>query len=340
MKKRYAMGLVLAAVMLVAATYRVDWSVVCAAWREASWTMLLAALAIKWITFDLKASRWFVAVNLFAKRLSPPNTSVSRRSVLAASLIGFAGNIFLPARLGDVARVTYLSQKHHLPLTAMVSSASIGPLMDLLAMALSVLALVGTAVGTLVNPLWASITVMGLISLFGGLAWFAQITPVSARSHTNFMWQIIDQVHLRLRGLKSGWSSLRDPRSMLVMMTHTLAILIAEFVAMALALHAFGLPSGWPVPLALLVALTLSFAFNLTPGNIGPHQWISVIVLGLYDVPDSHAVAFSVAFQGSVHIMVVLSALIVLLRTGKTRSSQATPPPLDSSTSELESVSP
>lgn len=320
MKKRLLVGIALSVLMLIGVLSCVEWGAVVRAWSTVSWPLLVVALAIKWIVVDLKSSRWAIAIESSQESSTGARTTASRRAVRAASLLGFAGNIFLPARLGDVARVTYLSHKLSIPLATMVSSASLGPVLDLMAITLSLLLLIGTSVGTLVNPGVAIVTFIGLLG-----AWIMMI--VIARSDDNrfanncgSLGRLVYSLQMRFRGLRTGLQAVREVRSFCMMAIQTCAIVVAEYLAIAIALRAFGLPDFWPIPLALVTALNLSFAFNLTPGNIGPHQLVCTLVLGLFRVPASEAVAFSVAFQGSVHLLVVLSALIVLLREGKTSS--------------------
>jgi uncharacterized membrane protein YbhN (UPF0104 family) len=91
-----------------------------------------------------------------------------------------------------------------------------------------------------------------------------------------------------------------------------------ETAAMALGLHAFGVPLSPFLPSLLVVLLALAFAVPITPGNVGPHQFLCVAVLSVFGIAEADALSFSIGFQGCSMAMVLLLGGISLLSEGLT----------------------
>ena len=56
--------------------------------------------------------------------------------------------------------------------------------------------------------------------------------------------------------------------------------------------------------------------FPLTPGNVGTHQLVSVLVLGLFGVAEADALAFSIGMQAAAIVLMVGVGSAFLLREG------------------------
>ena len=89
-----------------------------------------------------------------------------------------------------------------------------------------------------------------------------------------------------------------------------------ETAAMCSALSAFGIQPDVMVAALLVVTLNLSFAVPLTPGNIGTHQLISVLILSLFGIERAAALSFSIGYQGAVHLMIVVIGGAFFCREG------------------------
>ena len=89
-----------------------------------------------------------------------------------------------------------------------------------------------------------------------------------------------------------------------------------ETAAMCSALSAFGIQPDVMIAALLVVTLNLSFAVPLTPGNIGTHQLISVLILSLFGIERAAALSFSIGYQGTVHLMIVLIGGAFFCREG------------------------
>jgi uncharacterized membrane protein YbhN (UPF0104 family) len=66
----------------------------------------------------------------------------------------------------------------------------------------------------------------------------------------------------------------------------------------------------------LVVVLNLSFAFPITPGNVGITQGISVFLLGAFAVTKVSALAYSIGAQGATYLLIVSLGIICFYLEG------------------------
>ncbi len=117
-------------------------------------------------------------------------------------------------------------------------------------------------------------------------------------------------------GLIEGLAGLADGRAAAIMLGQTVLVWCLETAAMCSALSAFGIQPEVMIAALLVVTLNLSFAVPLTPGNIGTHQLISVLILSLFGIERAAALSFSIGYQGAVHLMIVLIGGAFFCREG------------------------
>src|SRR5207244_1938735 len=73
-----------------------------------TWSWLVVAQGFGWLSVFIKGERWSLAIASGA-------ATRPRRRLFAASVIGTAGNMLLPARLGDVLRALVLRKHNAVP---------------------------------------------------------------------------------------------------------------------------------------------------------------------------------------------------------------------------------
>lgn len=305
---RLLLGLLLAIAILGVLASRMDGRAVASALRSANPWLLLASFGTTLASIWIKAQRWALAVA--AGVGSPP-----RRRAFAATAIGIAGNLLLPARLGDFARVLVL--RRHNPVAApraLLASWS-AQLFDLIAVA-AILAGAGLA-GHALAPLPALFGVLGavlglLVFLWGAHRWPRGAERLEATLPAFLRRRLGDT----LVNARQGLSFLGHPRTIAAVVGYTVLVWISDSLGMWLGLHAFGIPASPLVAALLVAAIGLSFVLPLTPGNVGTYQVICVLVLGTIGVPDAHAFALGIGFQGFSFGSMVLLGLVLLQREG------------------------
>ena len=307
--RRLLPGLGLALLILVLLARKVDPAAVWGVLRRASLPLLLLAFVPQLGSVWLKGERWAAAI---AAGAGPP----PRRRLLAASVIGTAGNLLLPARLGDVVRVLVLRRHNDVPASLGLMSSWSVQLFDLLAVA--VILVVAGFLGPALAPRPALLAVLAGVLALLGVLYLVHRYPAAAERVERRVVPRFAQARLLgvLAGLRRGLRFLGSGPTVLRILGWTAAVWLCETAAMTLGLRAFG-PAVGPAAAALLVAaIGLSFVLPLTPGNLGTYQLIAVLVLGAFGIDRDRAFAFALGYQAISILWLVALSLALLQREG------------------------
>src|SRR5580692_7355290 len=124
----WIIALPLAAFLLYWSLRGVDWKAVWATIAGARWEFLVAAGLFTCLSFFLRTLRWRILLN--AEENLPIGT------VFCATMAGYMGNAFLPARAGEVVRTLVVSGRSKLTKTYVLTTALSERLMDVIALIL------------------------------------------------------------------------------------------------------------------------------------------------------------------------------------------------------------
>jgi uncharacterized membrane protein YbhN (UPF0104 family) len=196
--------------------------------------------------------------------------------------VGSLVNTFLPARLGDAARVGLFSrtfpQEHDgRTLTTVGALAAVSA-----AEVLSQSSVVGSAAVIGAVPLWSLSVVVGV----GALA--TALTVVVARRFRGG----------RVLRLFEVFRSMADsPRQALRLLAWSGAATVCRLLAAAAIAASLGVPSPLEAGVVMCAVLTLATAIPLMPGNLGVTSGAIVLALHAQGVPLAPALAAGVAFH-------------------------------------------
>lgn len=306
MWKRVLLGVFLALLILYLLGRKVDAAEVLALLAKTRLDLLLVALAGAFVSLWLKGERWSLAIAAGAR----PRP---RKRLFAATVIGTAGNLLLPARLGDLARVLVFRKHNQVPAARSLIASWSAQLFDMLAVAV-ILLVAGSA--------FASRRVLGLV-LGGLLALLAAFALVVRRPDwaERLEKRLLPRfLHAKLAGLlasgRQGLHFLNHPPTLAAILILTAAVWVVETLILIVALRAFGLSLGLGVAALLAAAIGLSFALPLTPGNIGTYQLVCILVLGAAGVERDAAFAFGLGYQAVSLVVVAVCGMILLQREG------------------------
>lgn len=304
--KRLLLGLGLAALVLVWLASRLDRDAVWSALRDVRWELLLLAAVVQALGLRLKAERWIAAIA--AGRGDRPH-----RRAFAATVIGNAGNLLFPARLGDVARALVLRRHNDVSASqALIAGWSV-QIFDLVTLAVLVL-LSGSALLSTGAVAAAAVAGAGLLAILA----LVQRHPQRALRLEAAVLRGPRAAGLRerLERSREGLRFLGHGRSLAMALGLTLAIWLCDVASTVAALRAFGIPAGLAAAALLVAAAGVSFALPLTPGNVGVFQAVCVLVLVPFGVARERAFAFGLGAQAFSLALSVLWGLILLQREG------------------------
>jgi hypothetical protein len=311
--KRVLASVALAALLVAGVLWRVGPAPVAAAFRQISPALLAAALALQALAQLMKAQRWSLVLRAATR------TPVA--GALGAALVGAAANLVLPARLGELVRVQWVARRGGVSRTLALTAVGVTQLFDLLALGGLLLPLsLAAALRATVGPT-AALALVG--ATLGGLTLVValhrrperlqtameRLARVLPGRYASALRYYADQFTAGLRLLGAG-------RTLGAALLLTIGAWTLEVASVRLALQAFWPPAGLISALALTVVLNLAFLLPLTPGNVGPHQFLCVAVLGAYGVPAATALAFSLSLQGACAALVLAMGLSALAADG------------------------
>lgn len=316
--------LAVAGVFLVAAFRGVAWQEMWAAIRQARRGLLALAFLLLSVSCFTRAVRWRVLLG--AERPVAPLT------VFWATMVGYLGNNFLPARAGEALRTVMISRRTGLSMGYVVATALTERVVDMVALILfSMFALLTLgALPAWLLAAWRGLVVVGavgLVGLFvaprlehplvGLLAWL----PLPARLREGLV-ALVRQFLLGTRAFQHLGRALAFGGL-------TAAIWLLDAATALLVARAFWLTLSLPQALLLLAALGLASAAPSTPGYLGIYQFVAVTVLGPFGFTRDQALAYIIGYQAVIYAVVTVWGLLGLQQSSLSRAAVRRPAALE-----------
>jgi uncharacterized protein (TIRG00374 family) len=303
---RLLIGLVLAFAILWILAREADLPAVLEILRGADPGLLALAVAVQLPSLYGKGLRWSLAIAAATGRRPD-------RRLFSAMVIGTAGNILFPARLGDFARVIVLRRHNDIPASlSLVASWSV-QLFDFLLVASILLAAAGPG---LASPAALAGTIAAALALLAFLAAINRWPRAAERIEARLPGALRRRFGPLLVTARGGLGFLGRPRVVVAVVGSTLAIWAIDATGMTLALRAFDLPGGYGTAALLVAGIGLSFVLPLTPGSLGTLQLVCVLVLATVGVERDRSLAFGLGLQALTHGAIVLLGLALMQREG------------------------
>jgi uncharacterized protein (TIRG00374 family) len=310
-----AFTVVLAGVLLFLAFRGVNWQEMLQTVRRARLEYLAIACVVATTAHFVRSLRWRVLLS--AEKVLPPGT------VFWATMVGYLGNSFLPARAGELIRSVAIGRQADLSTSFVLATALTERILDAAALALIGLVAV-LAVAHL--PVWlaTAVKVIGVSALTAILlmffaprveGWLGRILARLPLS-TGLRSRVVGIVTQFLVGVRA----FQNPPRALLFAGLTVAIWLIDASSSMIGARALNLALTLPQALILLAALGLSSAVPSTPGNLGVFQFVGVTVLVPFGFARSQALAYMLVSQALYYALVLLLGSLGLWRLAAPRS--------------------
>jgi uncharacterized membrane protein YbhN (UPF0104 family) len=300
----WLLALPLAAFLLWWSLRGVEWKSVWSTIAGARWQFLAAACLTFCVSYLMRALRWRILLNAEA--------NLSAGTVFCATMAGYLGNSFLPARAGELVRTLVVSGRSTLSKTYVLTTALSERLMDAVALVL-----------------WASLILLGVHpkpAWMGGVARTMAVAAgcgalaIAVLPHTGSLCQDIlrrlpfpHALRDRLIGLADqvllGMRAFHHTARFLGFAAFTVMIWVTDAFGAMLGAHALGLAVTFPMAMLLLTGLGLGSALPSTPGYVGIFQFVAVTVLVPLGITKSGAIAYILMAQAYGYVMTLLLGL-------------------------------
>jgi len=308
----------LAALLLYFSLRGVEWGRVWITIAHARWRWLAAAGLTTCVSSFLRSLRWRVLLNALG--------SFDVLTVFWATMAGYLGNQFLPARAGELIRTFIISSRSSLTRTYVLTTALSERMMDAIALVL-----------------WSSVVLLGVhpkpawleqLSRTLAVAAGAGLLAVIVIPHTgNFCESVIRRlplptgIHDKLvhftGQILMGLKTFHEVRRFLTFAAYTVVIWSLDCCGVVMVARALDLGIGLSVAALLICGMGLGSALPSTPGYVGIYQFVAVSVLTPFGISKDGALALILILQAVGYAVITLFGLPGLYRFKGWRSAVA-----------------
>lgn len=311
-----AIGVIVSAVLLVLLLHNVDIPRLGDDLARANRWLLLAATLPSFVILVLKVERWRV---LFGSEAPP-------RGVLFAALnVGYAVNSLLPARAGDLTSAYWLRRTGGVGLVRALSTIAVERVADGITVSLLLLSLTRliSVPARFVDLALVAVGVF-LLLLIGmtALVYVTASRRLAVRVVDTRWGYLVARLIDGARQAVAGLTVLRSPRTAAWFVVWTLLIWASTVAQLGFALRAFNLQLPVMAVVLLTAVIFLGMAIPSAPAYIGVFDYLMVVVLGLYGVPRTPALAAALGYHAIVFLPVTVIGMGYIIHAGSRTALQ------------------
>lgn len=272
---------------------------------------LIIGLGLKVIVMWIKSVRLAVAIRSV--------TSRPVRRAFSASMIGFAGNMLLPYRLGELGRVYVINKHNQIGRSMALYTLGITQLFDLLFL-VGYFLVISVWVSNMLPTKYMIMCMFGVSILLTFVCLLIiqrktqlllkLLNPIRGMLPSSLEQRISSYVNLFFESL--GIFSKRHIVNWVLMLT--IVIWGIETISMYIMLSAFHIEATFLMAASLVIVRNMSFAFQITPGNVGIVQAVDVLLLSAFAVTKESALAYSIGAHSTTYLVVVSLGVIYFYR--------------------------
>jgi glycosyltransferase 2 family protein len=302
--------LVVAVAVVLVIWHGPDRTVIQDAFQAVSWKWVAIAVGINLMSVAVRSSSWRVIILQAIPAPWPP-----WRTVFSAFCVGLLGNVALPGRVGELARVAVITR--HLrrrPGTwaTIVGTVFAHRLFDVVAATgLVVYVLYTSRIPDWAKPALAVVIGVGLGLLIAAFL-LARRNPQPAREAP----EDAGTVRRLIAMARAGLTVLRRPAAAVWALCFQLLGWTTQLFAVWASMQAFQIHAGVQAAALVLLLMNVVTLFPFWPGNVGLLQAAIAFALLSYGVAYAHGFAFGIGLQAIEASVGVSLGLIYLAREG------------------------
>jgi glycosyltransferase 2 family protein len=314
-------GVVLSVLLLAWVLRDVSLTEVARQIRGADPFLLGAAIVVSMGGFLYRAQRWRIL-------LRPVNVDVPFHAAFGATMIGFAANNLLPARVGELARAYALGRSGAVSSSAALGALVLERLLDgvvLLALLFAVMAAPGFPLTTGIDPRGAAL--LALLVFTGALValrlaisrprWLVRAAERASRLLLPLPLRMRARLARVMGAFIEGTAAMRDPRLFAISAVWAVGQWVFLAFSFLLAFLAFGIHEpGFQGAIFLQSLVSLAAAVPSSPGFFGPFEAAARLGLEVWNIPAEQAVSFAIGFHLAGFVPVSVVGLIYAWQMG------------------------
>jgi uncharacterized protein (TIRG00374 family) len=271
----------------------INWGAAWSSIRHASLPLLVAAIAVNFLSMGVKALRWWI----FLRAAGSPSLPLALRATIA----GAGLNNVLVANGGDAARVVFVSRSTGVPSSTILATLALERLFD--PVGFVILLVYGVIVFELPPALerWHVPAELLLVGIATFLIWFVynarNIKPEHVPERRAKPRTIWGRVRRYLSGFAESTKSLTTAPRFVAALFLSMLSWAGQFATFALAAAAAHVSIPFAGSLACLLAINLGLLIRATPGNVGFFQFVYALTAEQFGVVRNEAIAVSLLIQ-------------------------------------------
>jgi len=313
--KRWMMILafVLAAGLLYLALRKVDWNELAVTLSQGNLTLLALAACILSLSCFVRALRWRVLLSAAPQTSQKPPIL----TVFWATMAGYLGNAYLPARAGELVRSVLVGQECGISKSFALATALTERIVDAVIL-VAVCSIALAALPVLPAELVGAVQAMAVVGVVGAATVF--IAPRMSGLVQRLIASLPLSAGLRTKlsdvvsHFLTGAGALQHWGRLAQFFLYSIVLWSLDTFNGLVIASAFGLSLSMIQVFVLLAALGIASALPSTPGYVGVYQFIAVTVLTPFGFSQAQSLAYILAFQGVQYIVITFWGLIGLWR--------------------------
>jgi glycosyltransferase 2 family protein len=285
------LGLAVAIAVALVIWHKPDTDLLANAFEAVTWSWVAIAVGLNLMSVIVRSSAWRVVI-----LQAIPKPWPSWRTVFSAFCVGMLGNVALPGRVGELARVAVLTR--HLRRRPGTWATIVGTVFA--HRLFDVVAATGLVVYVLYTsriPEWAKPALAVVIGVGLGLLIAAFLLARRHPQPTRETPEDTGYVRRLIAMARAGLTVLRRPAPALWALCFQLLGWTAQLFAVWAAMAAFNIHAGVHAAALVLLLMNVVILFPFWPGNVGLLQAAIAFALLSYGVSYAHGFAFGVGLQ-------------------------------------------
>jgi uncharacterized membrane protein YbhN (UPF0104 family) len=284
-----------------------NWHAVGNSFSSVVWWWVAAAIGLNLLSVIARAACWHTVIGQ-----AMPEEKPGFLLVFSAFCVGLLGNVVIPGRVGELARVIVLARRfpnRQRATATLIGSVVAHRMFDLL----PVILLVGWVLITAALPHWAIDSLIAVLAV--GLAAFAFAWLGARRSHGPVLEEL-GSIRKLIAQARIGLGVMRAPVPAAIAAAYQSLGWLLQLFAVWAAMRAFGIHQPFAVSGVVLVLMNVATIFPLWPGNVGLVQAAIALPLKSYGIPYAKGFAFGIGLQAIEASVGVGIGLVFLAREG------------------------
>lgn len=306
---RMIVGAIIGIVALALAFRGVSWPELRAALERTNRAWLLAGFCSVSTSLAAYITRWWL---LF----TPDHRERSWPTLAAATIVGQAVNIAIPARLGELARMYWVGTHEGISKVRVLATIVVEKAIEFGVFALSIVLLLVSVTlpawlsrsGVALIVLAAIVTVSVVIIAFAHRRILLLVEKWSVRLPERWRSRVYRLAHSSLQSLQF----MRSWRMAAAVWSLSAVILFLSVTTNYVLLKASGINLPYSAALFLLVVIRLGEAPPSLPGKLGVFHYLVVLALSMFGVNRTIALSYAFVLYGVAVVPIVITGAVLM----------------------------